>query len=174
MHFITNSFAPLFQPHSSQVPARANGIARESLNSRVISTIGLLAGLTAILAGCSSNQASDSQTSIPTVSSIRAEEVENYAKAVLAIEPKRQEAYNEIQKMTNDEQVPNITCTKADTITALPKSIQDVAVNYCNQAKKIGEGQGLTMSQFNAITVSAQSNPELGKRIQNELVRLQR
>jgi hypothetical protein len=134
----------------------------------------LLAGLTAILAGCSSNQVSDSQTSIPTVSSIRAEEVENYAKAVLAIEPKRQEAYNEIQKMTNDEQVPNITCNKADTITALAKSVQDVAVNYCNQAKKIGEGQGLTMSQFNAITVSAQSNPELGKRIQNELVRLQR
>ncbi len=173
MHFITNSFALLCQPHSSQVPARASGIARESLNTRVISTIGLLAGLTAILAGCSSNQVSESPTPIP-VSSVSAEEVKNYAKAVLAIELERQEAYNDIQQMTNDEQVPDITCTKADTIAVLPKSVQDLAVEYCNNAKKIGEGQGLTMDKFNAITVSAQSNPELGKRIQNELVRLQR
>jgi hypothetical protein len=30
------------------------------------------------------------------------------------------------------------------------------------------------MGQFNAITVSAQDNPELKKRIQNELLRLQK
>lgn len=137
---------------------------------------GWLAGLTAVLAGCSSPSASDSPTPISTPSgkSFTTEEVKNYAKAVLAIEPSRQSAYNEIQKLSNDEKVPGITCTKADTIAALPKSIQDIAVNYCNQAKKIGESQGLTMPQFNAITVSAQSNLELQKRIQNELLRLQR
>jgi hypothetical protein len=141
---------------------------------RVVSTIGWFAGVAAILTGCFSNPVSDSPNAIPTVSEVSSEELQNYAKAVLAIEPSRQAAYTEIQKLTNDEKVPDVTCTKADTIAPLPKNIQDIAVNYCNQSKKIGESQGLTMAQFNGITLTAQSNPELRKRIQNELVRLQK
>jgi hypothetical protein len=106
--------------------------------------------------------------------SITSEEVENYARTVLAIEPSRQTAYSEIQKLTNEENVPDVTCTEVSSVAALPTNIQDIAVNYCNQSKKIGESNGLTISQFNAITVSAQSDSELQKRIQNELVRLQR
>jgi hypothetical protein len=142
---------------------------------KVISVVGCLAGLTAILAGCSSPSTSNSATPVSTESgkSVTADEIKNYARAVLAIEPIRQAAYTEIQKLTNDEKV-DVTCTKADTIAALPKSIQDVAVNYCNQSKKIGESNGLTMAQFNAVTVSAQSNSELRQRIQNELLRLQK
>jgi hypothetical protein len=145
-----------------------------SLTIEVVSTIGWLIGLTAVLAGCSSNSASDSSTPIPTLSSVSTEEVKNYAKAVLAIESSRKAAYDEIQKLSNDEKIPEVTCTKADTIAALPKSIQDIAVNYCNKSKKIGEDHGLTMPQFNAITVSAQSDRDLQRRIQNELIRLQK
>jgi hypothetical protein len=105
--------------------------------------------------------------------SISAEEVENYAKTVLAIEPSRQSAYTEIQQLINDEQFPDVTCTQSDTIATLPSNIRDIAVNYCNQSKQISESQGLTLSQFNTITASAQADPELQKRIQNELVRLQ-
>lgn len=143
---------------------------------RIASTLGCLAGLTAILVGCSSNQVSDSPTPIPTVpaKSISSEQVKNYAKAVMAIEPKRQAAYSEIQKITNDEKVPDINCTKKDSIAALGKNIQDIAVNYCKQAKKIGQTQGLTIAQFNTITASAQSDTELRQRIQNEILRLQR
>jgi hypothetical protein len=111
---------------------------------------------------------------MPTLSSVNAKEIQNYAKAVLAIESSRIDAYNKIQKMINDEKVPDVTCTKADTIAALPKGMQDIVVNYCNKAKQIGEKQGLTMPEFNAITNTAQANPELKKRIQNELLRLQR
>lgn len=136
--------------------------------------IGWLLGLTPlVLAGCATNTTSTSPTPYATVSSITPEEAENYARAVLAIEPSRQEAYNEIQQLINTEQVPNITCTQADTIGALPSNVQDIAVNYCNQAKRIGESQNLTMAQFNAITITAQSNPEIQQQIQNELIRLQ-
>jgi len=147
---------------------------RESLMIRVFHAISWLVSLTIILAGCSSKTVSESATPTPAVSAVSSEDIANYAKAVLAIEPSRQEAYSEIQKMLNHEKVPDIICTQADSIAALPNRVQDIAVNYCNQSKKIGEGQGLTMAQFNEITVKAQSDPDLQRRIQNELVRLQR
>jgi len=165
--FMTNPFALLCQRHLSRKFTLSPTI-------EVVSTIGWVIGLTAILAGCSSNSASNSASPIPTLSSVSAEEIKNYAKAVLAIESKRKTAYDEIQKLTNDEPIPDVTCTKADTIAPLPKKIQDIAVNYCNQSKKIGESYDLTMPQFNAITVSAESNPDLRRRIQNELIRLQK
>lgn len=111
---------------------------------------------------------------MPTVTSLTAEEIESYAKAILAIEQSRQVASKEIQQMTNNNTVPDINCTKAESIAALPKNIQGIAVNYCKQSKTfIDETQGLTMAKFNAITVTAQSNPELQQRLQSELVRLQ-
>lgn len=180
---MTNPFALLSQPYSRRILVRdrygasaAKLSRRKPLIIKVVGTLGWLAGVTGVLVGCSSNQASDSPTPISTVSgkSITSEEVKNYARAVLAIEPSRQAAYSEIQKLTNEEKVPDVTCTEVSSVAALPTSIQDIAVNYCNQSKKIGESNGLTMSQFNAITVSAQSDSELQKRIQNELVRLQR
>lgn len=109
------------------------------------------------------------------MTSVSTEEIKNYARAVLAIEPKRQEAYKEIRKTFNDdEKVPEIVCTRADTLASLTKNVQDIAVNYCNQSKKIGESHNLTMQQFNAITLNAQTNQELQKRIYNELVRLKK
>lgn len=126
-----------------------------------------------LLTGCSSKDASNSPTPVPTMTSVTTEEIKSYAKAVLAIEPKRQEAYKEIQKNLNDEKVPEIVCTRSDTITSLAKNVQDIAVNYCNQSKKIGESH-LTMQKFNAITLSAQTDQELQKRIANELVRLKK
>jgi hypothetical protein len=171
--------ASLMSPQASPLAKLGASAAklyfRELRTLRVLSTLGWLVGLTAILAGCSSNSASETSTEIQAVSgeSISAEEVENYAKTVLAIEPSRQSAYTEIQQLINDEQFPDVSCTKSDTIATLPSNIRDIAVNYCNQSKQISESQGLTLSQFNTITASAQADPELQKRIQNELVRLQ-
>ena len=136
--------------------------------------MGWFAGITAILTGCGSNPASESPTPTPMVTSATSEDIENYARAILAIEPIRQAAYEEIQKMTNNETIPDVTCTKSESLAALPKNIQGIAVNYCQRAKKfIDDTEGLTMDKFNAITSSVQSNPELQQRIQNELVRLQ-
>jgi len=131
------------------------------------------AGFTAILAGCSSTPASNSPSPIPAVARPKDEEIESYARAVLSIETNRRVAFEEIQKMTNNQTVPDVTCTETKSIAALSKNLQEIAVNYCERSKKFIEDEGLTMDKFNAITVSAQSNMELQQRIQNELVRLQ-
>ena len=144
------------------------------LANTVMSTISWLAGLTLILTGCSSKSVSDSvasesPTRSPSVSSISSEQVNNYAKALLAIDQKRQEAYEEIQKLSNNEKVSEITCTQPETIKALDQGMQNIAVNYCKQAKQFIQDQGLTVAQFNQITDSAQSDSELRTRIQNKL-----
>lgn len=143
--------------------------------TKIFSTIGLQMTLIATLVGCSSKAASDTPTPIPPVpaESVTAKEVADYAAAVLAIEPIRQEAYKAVQDNTKDEPVPDFTCTQTDTIAALSTDLEKVAVNYCNQAKKISEAQGFTMARFNEITVTAQSDAILQQRIQNELQRIQ-
>ena len=136
--------------------------------------IAWLTGLATMLVGCAAPPVAESPSPLPTVTSLTAEEIERYAKALLAIDQSRQAASKEIQQMTNSNTVPDITCTKAESIANLPKNIRDVVVNYCKQSKKyIDDTQGLTIAQFNAITVTAQSNPDLQQRLQNELVRLQ-
>lgn len=139
---------------------------------RLIFTLRWLIGLTVLLGGCAANSASNPATPVPTGKAVTTQEIKNYARAVIAIEPRRQAAYKEIQKNLDDQKVPEIICTKADTIASLAENVKVIAVNYCNQSKKIGESHGLTMQKFNEITVSAQSNPDLERRIHNELVRL--
>ncbi|HAA29586.1 MAG TPA: hypothetical protein DCE56_20220 [Cyanobacteria bacterium UBA8553] len=140
-----------------------------------VSTIGWAAGVALILTGCSSKSVPDSvsldsPTPTPSVSSISSEQVDNYAKAVLAIEPIRQEAYEEIEKLSNNEKVSEITCNQPETIKALDQSIQTIAVNYCKKAKQFIQDQSLTVTQFNEITNSSQSDAELRARIQNKLL----
>lgn len=172
---MTNPFALSRQPHSSQTSAPAAKRSPGELPwTAILYRFGLLAGLAAILAGCSSGGVSEAE-SIPTISgeSVTAEEVEKYATAILAIEQERQKAYDDIQQITNNQQVPDVTCTQRNEVNGLGNDIKKIAVNFCNKAKEIGEGQGLTMEKFNAVTATAQSDSELQKRIQNELVRLQ-
>ncbi|MFB8791365.1 MAG: DUF4168 domain-containing protein [Potamolinea sp.] len=102
-----------------------------------------MSGITVILAGCSSNEVSDTPSPIPTLSAVSSQEVKNYATAILSIEQNRQTAYNDIQKLNNDEKVPEINCTKPDTMKDLRQSIQDIAVNYCHKSKKIIEDSQL-------------------------------
>lgn len=140
---------------------------------KVVLSIGSLTAITLIMAGCAAPPSSESATPSPTVTAVNDQDVERYARAILAIEPKRQEAHDDIQRITQSEQVPDFTCTQPDKIAALPNNIETIAVNYCTQAKKIGQGQGLTMDKFNGITKSAQTDPALQNRIQAELLRLQ-
>ncbi|MGB5960134.1 MAG: DUF4168 domain-containing protein [Coleofasciculaceae cyanobacterium] len=163
---MTNTYALLSPPSSYQ--------RLVSLMIRLFSTVGWLAGLIMLLAGCT-NKAANAPTPAPTMTSVNTEQLKNYARAVLAIEPKRQEAYKEIRKsFDGDGKVPEIVCTRTDTIASLDKNVQDIAVNYCNQSKKIAETNSLTIQQFNGITLSAQTDQELQKRIYNELVRLRK
>ncbi len=141
----------------------------------LIVVMGWLAGMTTILAGCTAPPpVSESPSPSPTATlTVTTEEIENYARAILLIEPKRREAFDEVKSLTQSEQIPNFNCTQPDQIANLREDVEKIAVNYCNQAKEIGEGQGLTIAKFNEITKTAQANPELQQRIQTEMVRLQ-
>ncbi len=158
-------------PYSDSVAQRSR---RESLIIKILTAIGWLVGLTAILVGCAPNRASDSDAQSSPPLSVSSEEVENYAKVVLAIEPKREAATKEILRITKKDNLPNITCTKPKTIGTLPRNVRGIAVNYCQQAKDISESNGLTILQFNDISAATKSDEQLKIRIQNELIRLQK
>ena len=153
---------------------RQPSLSQMLLRSQTFFRIGVtLTGFASLLAGCTSRVASNPPAPKPTLISFTDADLKNYAKAVLAIEPVRQAAYNEIQQMSKNGQAPDIVCDQSKSLERLSKDIQTVAINYCTQSKKISESNGLTMAQFNALSVNVQSDPELQRRIQNELIRLQ-
>lgn len=100
------------------------------------------------------------------------QEITDYARAVLAMEPRRKEAYEEIKGISGGS-VPPVICNETRSINDLNRSIRTIAVNYCDQARKIIESHNLTVSRFNSITLAQKSNPAIKARIQAELVRLQ-
>lgn len=105
------------------------------------------------------------------------EELSKYAAAVLQIENLRVGVYREIQseyqKQTPSGSVPPIICNQTSSVNTLPQNIQVIAVNYCDQAKKIIESNNLTVSQFNQITMTQKTDPALKEKIQAELIRIQ-
>ncbi|WP_228045816.1 MULTISPECIES: DUF4168 domain-containing protein [unclassified Tolypothrix] len=101
------------------------------------------------------------------------DEVNNYAQAVLAMEPARQQAFDEIKKIIGGSEIPKIICNDSKTISGLPKKAQDVAVNYCTRSQKIVEDNGLTITRFNQITVNIQSDENLKLKIYNRLLTIQ-
>lgn len=101
------------------------------------------------------------------------QEIQSYARSVLAIEPIRVNAYDQIQKITGSSEVPAVACHRPSSLSNLPENIRDIAIDYCNQAIAIVERNNLTISRFNQITVTHQSNRELFERIQREINRIQ-
>ncbi|MBW4649326.1 MAG: DUF4168 domain-containing protein [Kastovskya adunca ATA6-11-RM4] len=148
-----------------------NKIFSRSLIIGALTAMGLLSGLTP---GISKDSASFVTGVSAYAQDISNEEATNYARAVLLMEPLRQAAYNEIKKIQGSRPVPNIICSQEDSLRALPRDAQGIATNYCNQSKRIVESNGFTIARFNAMTQTIQSNPTLERRIQNELIRLQR
>jgi hypothetical protein len=136
-------------------------------------TIGASMGLILVVtvSGCAKPQASTSSTPVNAVTD---EEVVNYAKSVLAIEVSRQVAVKEIQQITQTEEVPVILCSQSETLNKLAKAVQAIAITYCNRAKQAGENSGFNMARFNAITATLPGDVTLSKRIQDELIRLQK
>ncbi|MEB3282533.1 MAG: DUF4168 domain-containing protein [Lyngbya sp.] len=100
-------------------------------------------------------------------------EILNYARAVLAIEPKRQQTYDEIRQIVG-ESVPMVVCSETGSLNRLKQDVRVLATNYCSHAKKMIEDNNLTVSRFNEITRTQQTNPQLQQRIQDALRQLQR
>lgn len=99
------------------------------------------------------------------------EQIMKYARAVLEIETRRQQAYQKIQQIIG-QSPPDIVCNQPDTFRNLPREAQRIAVDYCTRSKTIVEKSGLTVAEFNAITLRVRSDRELERRIQNAMIRI--
>ncbi len=156
-----------------------------------ISAIGLLGGfLPSLSPGSHSIEfmaPAAAQSSRPPVlnADVSDTEVTNYAKAVLAIEPLRQQAYNDVKQIMGARDVPPITCFRQGSMRQLPETARPIVERYCNRSKEIIEQYfGNTRSnrqRYNDITIAIAKdkdgnvpNPQLQQRIENELIRLQR
>jgi len=100
-----------------------------------------------------------------------ADQVNRYAKAVLAIEVERKQAFQEIQTLIG-RVPPQLTCTNRDSIKKLPRNAQAIAVKFCNQSKKIAQDSSLTADEFNRITTAARKDANLKGQIQRAIMNL--
>ncbi|MCX7595921.1 MAG: DUF4168 domain-containing protein [Fischerella sp.] len=97
-----------------------------------------------------------------------------YSKVILRMEPERQQAFDKIKKIIGDQEVPKIVCNEPNSYNSLPSQARDVAVDYCNRSQQIVEANGLSIDEFNQITVALQENEDLKRKIYNNLIRLQK
>lgn len=134
-----------------------------------LTTLGLLSGHAPDLSGSSAFVFSSAAYAQP----VSDPEVTNYARAVLVMEPVRQTSFNEIKKMIGSGDVRPIVCHKSESLDALPGNARNIAVTYCNRSKEIVESNGLSIARFNSITVNLQNDPDLKRRIHDELLRIQ-
>lgn len=108
------------------------------------------------------------------------EEIRQYARSVLQMDAYRNEAYTEIKDLllTVDVDISSVTlgCTNSD-LPGVPRrvrrQVEEIMINYCNQARDIVEGNGLTAERFNEITAAHREDEALAERIRAELARQQ-
>lgn len=160
----------LLMMNTCDSPAHLNRILYHCLSIGTLTTLNLLLGLAPNLSASSPTLIFSSEARADSLS-INDGEVYKFAKAVLAMEPLRLAAYNEIKRITGTP--PSIACSQPESIQTLPPNVRDIAVNYCNQSKKIVESNGLEVGRFNQITAAAQSDGELQKRVENAMITLQ-
>ncbi|MCP6762870.1 MAG: DUF4168 domain-containing protein [Fischerella sp. CENA71] len=98
----------------------------------------------------------------------------NYSRVLLRIEPERQQAFDQIKKIIGDREIPKIVCSEPSSFNSLPSQAKDIAVNYCNRSQQIVESNGLSIDEFNQITLQLQNNEDLKRQIYNNLIRLQK
>lgn len=140
----------------------------QCLAAGTLSALGILAGAVPSLGldGVKFERAAYAQA-------VSDQEIQSYARSVLAIEPVRVAAYNQIKQMSGSSDVPVVACHRPSSLSNLPDSIRDIAVEYCNQAISIVESNNLTITRFNQITVAHQSDPSLSDRIQQAINQIQ-
>ncbi|NJN21017.1 MAG: DUF4168 domain-containing protein [Leptolyngbya sp. RL_3_1] len=111
---------------------------------------------------------------------ISAPEIDQYANAILQMEPARNEAYTEIANLllaaNIDLNQVTLGCANSD-LSAVPRGLRqevdEIRVGYCNQARDRVDQNGLTAQRFNEITIAHREDAALGDRIRQALIRLQ-
>jgi hypothetical protein len=126
-------------------------------------SLGLLWVVIGALAGCDPSEPPPLVSGEELAKPISEQELRSYAKAYVAIEQLRKTT---IQEMNTANSSPtNVTCTQPQTLEPLSGRPREIALNFCAKAKTISESSGLTILRFNAITLKAQTEPELQKQI---------
>lgn len=134
----------------------------------VMATAGLLSG---VAPGWQAGQLELSSAAMAqSKKTVTAEHVANFVRAAMAMEPKRKQAVEEIQSVMGE--VPAIRCDNRDSFNELDPAVRSVAINYCNESKRIVESSGLSVERFNAILMSQKSDQALRDRIQSEICRV--
>ncbi|WP_375515712.1 DUF4168 domain-containing protein [uncultured Nostoc sp.] len=140
-------------------------ILSQSFFFGAIATVGLISNVFSL------SSKAYGQTPTPIVNNTQ---IDSYAQAVLAMEPARQNAFEEIKKLIGNGEIPQIVCNDYNSINGLPRKAKDIAVNYCNHSQKIVQDNGLSIDQFNNITRELQNNNNLKRQVYNSLLRLQK
>ncbi|HAG80694.1 MAG TPA: hypothetical protein DCL61_05890 [Cyanobacteria bacterium UBA12227] len=141
----------------------------KSLFVVALATIGLLCG--AIPELSKDSPTLEFNSAVYAQQAVSDAEIESYAQAVLAMEPLRQQAYNEIKKILRGE-VPEIQCHRPESLDRLPGEARKIARNYCDQALSLVENY-LSSTRFNQITRLADQNDDLQRRIARRMQQLQ-
>ncbi|MEA5557113.1 DUF4168 domain-containing protein [Nodularia spumigena] len=134
---------------------------------------GILTTASLVTSSLTFSPQADAQT--PAVNnSVNNTDITSYAQAVLAMESPRQQAFDEIKKLIGGGEIPKIICNDSNSMNGLPPKVQNIAVTYCEDSKKIVEKNGLSIDRFNKITVELQNNNNLKREVYNTLIRLQK
>ena len=141
---------------------RLHQILSQPLILATITTVSLISGT------FSSNSPAIAQTF-----NVNDTELTNYVKAVLEMEPVRQQAFEEIKKIIGSKDIPQVICNDPTSVNALPGKAKDIAVNYCNQSQQIVK-KFITVERFNEITLEKQKNTTLQKQLYKASLNLQK
>jgi hypothetical protein len=148
-----------------------NRVVSRALIAVFLSVGGVLAG-TVPLVELRSATVSMSDTAYAQ-QDITPEQVRNYARSVQEIEEIRRVAYAQIRNLSDNGEVPSVSCHQESNLRRLTQSVRDIVVEYCTQSVRIVERNNLTVTLFNTITATQQEDSNLASRIQEEIRRLQ-
>lgn len=100
------------------------------------------------------------------------QEIYNYAKAGFEVEMLRQQVYQEIKSIIN-QQPPDITCDRPETLNSIPSNIQGIANNYCDRSRKIVQENNLSIQRFNQLKTRYDQGGSFYQQVQQQLLDLQ-
>jgi len=95
-------------------------------------------------------------------------ELRNYAAALMQIEPVRLSALAQVSR-ANGGNLPNLDCSKPNTMDSLTSEAKSLFIQYCNQCEAIAASRGLSIDRFNQITLAVRSNSQLQNRVRGFL-----
>lgn len=131
----------------------------------ILSTVGLLAGVVPQLSFHSPMPIFSAAAYAQDDDAVR------FARAIYAIEPRRVSVSDEVKKITGS--VPDIACNQPQRLNSFAPNVRSLIVDFCNFSRQTIEKNGLTVDRFNAIMMQRENNPEMKRRIDAEVRRLQ-